>query len=154
MYIVSGPPAAAMRTRRESYPSPSDGITYTIRPLQQKKRRQVEGEDCGRPRKFARPPSARKHSSSGFDHLPEDLLIIILAALSATSTSPADLVNAMLVYVGSASCSLIALTQLFLIACHPFGLFALCLCLLPTMRSVFSRRFCGSSQNAAVLHVQ
>ncbi|CAM6085717.1 unnamed protein product [Calypogeia fissa] len=95
MYMVSGTPAATMRTRRESYPSPSDGITYTIRP-QQKKRRLEGGEFGGRPWKLTF-PSTKRLSCSGFDNLPEDLLIIILSSLSSTASSPADLVNAMLV---------------------------------------------------------
>jgi hypothetical protein len=99
MYMVSGTPAATMRTRRESYPSPSDGITYTIRP-QQKKRRLEGGEFGGRPWKLTF-PSTKRLSCSGFDNLPEDLLIIILSSLSSTASSPADLVNAMLVYVPS-----------------------------------------------------
>jgi hypothetical protein len=97
--MVSGIPAATMRTRRESYPSPSDGITYTIRPHHQKRRRQVEGESCGRPLKQTRVPGSKKNSSSGFDRLPEDLLMIIFSSLSSAAASPADLVNAMLVYV-------------------------------------------------------
>lgn len=77
-----------MRTRNAYYPTLSDGITFSIRPKLEKRRRQLETE----PGQHARRSGAR-----GFDVLHDDILISIMLALSSTANSPADFVNAMLV---------------------------------------------------------
>lgn len=79
---------ASMRTRNAYYPTLSDGITFSIRPKLEKRRRQLETE----PGQHARRSGAR-----GFDVLHDDILISIMLALSSTANSPADFVNAMLV---------------------------------------------------------
>ncbi|EFJ29205.1 hypothetical protein SELMODRAFT_171141 [Selaginella moellendorffii] len=76
-----------MRTRRGNYPSPSDGITFSIKPSVQKRR--LPSGTSHRPAKAARAPCF-------FDSLHDDVLITIITAVSSTASSPADLVNTML----------------------------------------------------------
>ncbi|KAH7298028.1 hypothetical protein KP509_25G024100 [Ceratopteris richardii] len=77
-----------MRTRRASYPSASDGITFLIRPGPLKRRRlsQIsEGE-----------LSASPAGSSVLELLHDELLVSIMAKLSSSASSPMDLISVML----------------------------------------------------------
>ncbi|KAJ7566241.1 hypothetical protein O6H91_02G093700 [Diphasiastrum complanatum] len=86
-----------MRTRRVSYPSATDGITFCIAPRPPKRM-------CYGLRKTSHAQSGRKRSTSDerhqirsmFDVLPDDLLISIFAAVSSSAKTPADLLNTML----------------------------------------------------------
>eukprot|EP00249_Psilotum_nudum_P025324 c29681_g1_i1 orf=102-1421(-) len=86
-----------MRTRRGVYPTLSDGITFSIRPALQKRSRQSNGCLTGGPNKRARLALSTKASINAFDALHDDLLVSIMVAVSSTATSPADLVNSILV---------------------------------------------------------
>lgn len=80
-----------MRTRKGYYPSLSDGITFSIRPKLQKLQK-IRAAEPGQ-----HSSTHKRVESSCFDALDDDLLISIMVAVSATATSPADLVNSMLV---------------------------------------------------------
>lgn len=81
---------ASMRTRKGYYPTSSEGITFSIRPKEAKKRKVSEADAGGN---IAR----RRVGGRGIDALHDDLLVNVMVAVSLTAKSPADLVNAMLV---------------------------------------------------------
>ncbi|KAI5056338.1 hypothetical protein GOP47_0028156 [Adiantum capillus-veneris] len=86
-----------MRTRRASYSTSSDGITFVIKPkLPAQKRRKLLSSKIASPLSPAPAVSPTSTSSSSFDRLHDELLVSIMASLSASATSPADLINAML----------------------------------------------------------
>ncbi|KAJ7524765.1 hypothetical protein O6H91_17G025100 [Diphasiastrum complanatum] len=85
-----------MRTRRANYPSPTDGITFSIRPSVQKRRRQSVKDTDERSCKVSRVSPSTKPFVYGIDAIPDDLLIAIITFVGSTASSPADLVNAML----------------------------------------------------------
>eukprot|EP01018_Ginkgo_biloba_P021530 Gb_35548 [translate_table: standard] len=82
-----------MRTRRACYPTPSDGIIFTIRPHRQKRRMLPLGQI---PARASKQTCIGGNRSNPFDSLHDDLLISIMVALSSSANSTADLVNAML----------------------------------------------------------
>ncbi|MCO5551368.1 hypothetical protein L7F22_004870 [Adiantum nelumboides] len=85
-----------MRTRRVSYSSSSDGITFVIKPkLPAQKRPKVHSRFSSFPLPHPPQPTAST-SSSAFDKLHDELLVSIMVSLSSSATSPADLINAML----------------------------------------------------------
>ncbi|MCO5552850.1 hypothetical protein L7F22_006368 [Adiantum nelumboides] len=79
-----------MRTRASAYPSPSDGITFYIRPrlVPYKRRKLFVQADT-----TVQTPSS---PSSSFDKLHDELVVSIMVALSSSATAPSDLINAML----------------------------------------------------------
>lgn len=79
-----------MRTRRACYPTPSDGITFTIRPSRQKQPMRQN------PEKIVKQKWRVRNCSGPFDSLHDDILISIMIALSSSANSPADLVSTML----------------------------------------------------------
>eukprot|EP00249_Psilotum_nudum_P022369 c28490_g1_i3 orf=830-2074(+) len=83
-----------MRTRRGAYPPLAEGITFSIRPAQPKRRWQSNERMHERSRKRAKVVNSEKPCS--FDALHDDLLTSIMVALSSTANSPADLLNCML----------------------------------------------------------
>ncbi|XP_024531810.1 F-box protein At1g67340 [Selaginella moellendorffii] len=88
-----------MRTRRGNYPSPTDGIIFSIKPYSHKRQRQGSFDAAERPCKFSRVAGSSKKSTApcAFDFVPDDLLVDIAMALVSTASSPADLFNMMLI---------------------------------------------------------
>ncbi|KAJ7515760.1 hypothetical protein O6H91_22G026700 [Diphasiastrum complanatum] len=85
-----------MRTRRANYPTPSDGITFNIRPIFRKRPQLVMKDINDRPKKMNRVTRLKNDSNDGINALSDDLLIAIITCVGSTASSPADLVNAML----------------------------------------------------------
>ncbi|KAJ7198891.1 hypothetical protein O6H91_21G056700 [Diphasiastrum complanatum] len=85
-----------MRTRQANYPSPTDGITFYIKPVVRKKRQPIAKDINERPNKMSRITRLKTDSVCAIDVLSDDLLISIITFVGSTASSPADLVNAML----------------------------------------------------------
>lgn len=83
-----------MRTRKAAYPSPSDGITFFIRPkVVPHKRRKL----CPQRDMSTESLSSSHASPPGFfDGLHDELLVSIMVALSSSAEAPSDLINTML----------------------------------------------------------
>ncbi|KAH7278651.1 hypothetical protein KP509_38G050900 [Ceratopteris richardii] len=89
--------AQPMRTRRNAYTSPSDGIAFYIRPrLSSCKQRRVYLQDGAATAEAAADARKRSCCLSLFDRLHDDLLVSIMVALTSSATAPCDLINAML----------------------------------------------------------
>ncbi|KAJ7516150.1 hypothetical protein O6H91_22G045000 [Diphasiastrum complanatum] len=85
-----------MRTRKANYPTPTDGITFSIRPRPQKRVWHTVTILSPRPSKLRRIARREGIHFCGFDHLPDDLLLSIILAVSSSADKPCDLVNTML----------------------------------------------------------
>ncbi|KAJ7517988.1 hypothetical protein O6H91_21G048900 [Diphasiastrum complanatum] len=85
-----------MRTRKRNYPSPIAGIMSSIKRRSQKVVCHTITELSARPSKSRRISGREGTPFCGFDHLPDDLLLSIIVAVSSSADKPNDLVNTML----------------------------------------------------------
>ncbi|KAH7287543.1 hypothetical protein KP509_32G061400 [Ceratopteris richardii] len=83
-----------MRTRKASYPSASDGITFVIKPRfsSPKRSKLYSRDDDSTQGVFSNNPPVE----CSFDVLHDELLISIMLKLSSSAARPSDLINAML----------------------------------------------------------